>query len=163
MSLQRSTRPVRARRDLSVLPLRTPRALDPCFKTTCRTCQSSWIDNEIPSLRQLFADASGVACVVASCRHPSPPPESRFLPTTRYGSIVAVRYSSAARLLKDIPNELQEVHRTDPTKTDPTERTEAKAGPEGALWDGWETAGPPVDAGTLDSDDDDVDLTEMGF
>ena len=76
--------------------------------------------------------------------------------------VCAVRYSSAARLLEEIPLELQEVHRTDPVAAEP-----APSKPEASsshIWDGW------IDAAEADAegekpfasgDEDDLDMDAM--
>ena len=70
-----------------------------------------------------------------------------------------LRYSSASRLLSLIPDEVQNVHRTDAAA-----KAAQASGPSGSqLWDGWEDAGGACEQEYASSDEDDVDLTDMGL
>lgn len=87
--------------------------------------------------------------------------------------VLAVRYSSASRLLSSIPDEVQRVHRTDTTKASGA-KSKAKTphapvsnpASSSLLWDGWEDASEvPGAAGRVygSSDEEDVDLSAMGL
>lgn len=91
--------------------------------------------------------------------------------------VLAVRYSSASRLLSEIPEDVQNVHRTDVAKVSKTEPKAAGAArhrgapsstppSSSLLWDGWEDAGEFPGAAERhygSSDEEEVDLSEMGL
>ena len=80
-----------------------------------------------------------------------------------------LRYSSASRLLSLIPEQMQDIHRTDAVKASGA-KSKAKTPPAPAssslLWDGWEDASEVPGAGARlygSSDEDEVDLSQMGL
>lgn len=83
-----------------------------------------------------------------------------------------LRYSSASRLLSLIPEEIQDIHRTDAAKA-PAAKSKAKTphalpqpSSSSLLWDGWEDASEvPGAVGRVygSSDEEDVDLSQMGL
>jgi len=90
--------------------------------------------------------------------------------------VLAVRYSSASRLLSKIPEDVQSVHRTDMVKVSRTEPVAGPARQRGApasnppssslLWDGWEDASEVPGAAERhygSTDEEEVDLSEMGL
>lgn len=82
-----------------------------------------------------------------------------------------LRYSSASHLLSLIPEEIQDIHRTDASKASGSEsRAQTRHAPasnhSSLLWDGWEDASEvPGAAGRVygSSDEEDVDLSAMGL
>tara|TARA_B110001450_G_scaffold251640_1_gene272052 strand:+ start:384 stop:650 length:267 start_codon:yes stop_codon:yes gene_type:complete len=83
-----------------------------------------------------------------------------------------LRYSSASRLLSSIPEEIQDIHRTDAAKASgakskaQTRHAPPQPSSSSLLWDGWEDASEVPGATERhygSSDEEDVDLSAMGL
>lgn len=85
------------------------------------------------------------------------------LSRVEYAFLHAVRFSSSARLLSLIPEDLQKVHRSECTF--PASKATGKAPVQrSSLWDGWADALPSVAAAVAgDEDGDELDLSGMGL
>lgn len=73
-----------------------------------------------------------------------------------------LRFSSASRMVSLFPEEMQNAHRSEPAAL--TAATNPKATDRASnVWDGWQDVSAAQETHADYSDDDDVDLSAMGF